>query len=239
MRCPNCSSEQVETAAECASCGIIFAKWQLRQQRQTLPPAAQAQPPLSHSHPSPQGAPQRSDAPAPLSALAQLAVDSLTARPQKPAPKALDPWLLILSFPIVVPALILTWLMSSRWGRVDFWMIVIDGFVFTLFALRSPLILAAILLAWAASIALWFRRREKLDYGIFLGYSLKVSYCLIFGGIITAVGLFMVTPTSPKRYLTLSESRKKAAAENSRKGFYWLAPGILLLAGGVFLSRNE
>ena len=31
MQCPNCRTEQSAVAEDCASCGIIYAKWRLRE----------------------------------------------------------------------------------------------------------------------------------------------------------------------------------------------------------------
>lgn len=36
MKCPNCSAEGPEGGAECASCGVIFAKFKKRQERVVL-----------------------------------------------------------------------------------------------------------------------------------------------------------------------------------------------------------
>lgn len=220
MRCPSCKAEGPDGAAECAGCGLIFAKWKAREEQKAAPAPLPASPPHS---------------PVLLSPVAQLAIDLIEEEARRKAPRPGDAWLLLLAFPIVVPALIVNWFMAQRWGRLDAWMIFLDGFVFTLFSLRSPRMLAAILLAWAAAIALWFRRRQKLDYGIFLGYSNAVAYPLIFGGLLAGVGLFWLVPWRSVR----ASAKPQASAWYSQKGLYCLGPGLLLLAWGVLNSRKE
>jgi hypothetical protein len=102
--------------------------------------------------------------------------------------------LLILSLPVVVPSLIINWLMAKRWGRIDFILIAVDGFILLLFCLRSPIFTFFIVLAMIASSLLYIIRHDKLPYGIFLGYSDAVAWKLIVGGIIYGIGFFGFLP---------------------------------------------
>ncbi|MEW6558069.1 MAG: hypothetical protein AB1349_12085 [Elusimicrobiota bacterium] len=167
MKCPNCGYEQADGLTECQRCGLIFAKWKTRQEQTSV-----------------------SNTPSNQQVKASLSMD--TAKPSESS--SLEAWLLIFSFPIVIPSLIINFLGAKRWGRVDFWLIAFDGVVLTALCARSPLLLLLILIAWITSILLWICRREKLPYGIFLGYSNKVAMRLIIGGVIFIIGLFLFAP---------------------------------------------
>ena len=40
MKCPNCSAQSGDDALECASCGVVFANWRARQEREKTAAAA-------------------------------------------------------------------------------------------------------------------------------------------------------------------------------------------------------
>lgn len=45
MNCPSCGQAQPDKSAECAACGVIFAKWKARAETQAAAPAARLSPP--------------------------------------------------------------------------------------------------------------------------------------------------------------------------------------------------
>ncbi|MBI4859241.1 MAG: hypothetical protein HY815_03070 [Candidatus Riflebacteria bacterium] len=101
----------------------------------------------------------------------------------------LEPVLLVLSLPILVPSLLINWLMAKRWGRIDWFLLAIDGAVLLLLSLGSPVFFLLMLVAAAASSALFVIRYPKLDQGIFLGYSDSVAWRLQLGGTLIIIGL--------------------------------------------------
>lgn len=105
-----------------------------------------------------------------------------------------ESWLLVLSFPIIVPSLIVNFLMAKRWGRNDFALIAFDGLALTMLSLRSAIFFLLVLVAWLASGMLWILRRDKLPYGIFLGYSNSIAWRLIAGGLLVLLGTIRLVP---------------------------------------------
>lgn len=118
--------------------------------------------------------------------------------------------LLLLSLPVLVPSLILNFLMAKRWGRVDFYLLAIDGFIILLFALRSTAATIIVLTAIAASAVLFILRYRKLPYGIFLGYSNTVALLLMGGGLIFVIGFWQFVPWTPLNELTSALGSEKS-----------------------------
>jgi hypothetical protein len=105
--------------------------------------------------------------------------------------------LFILSFPVLIPSLILAFVMAKRWGHIDVYLILVDGLLLTGLAfLTSPLLGVVILISWLASVFLYWLRRDRQRAGIFLGYSNLIAYLLIFGGGLAIGGFIAVFPFS-------------------------------------------
>jgi len=117
--------------------------------------------------------------------------------------------LLLLSLPVLVPSLIVTFLMAKRWGRIDFVVLAVDGFIILLFALRSTAATVIVLTALAASAVLFIVRYRKLPYGIFLGYSNLVAMLLMGGGLLFSIGFWQFIPWTPLNELTSALGSEK------------------------------
>lgn len=102
--------------------------------------------------------------------------------------------LLALALPVVVPSLIWCWIGAKRWGRVDWLFLALTGLVVTAFSLHSTLLLTLTLIADVAAAALFVMRYEKLDHGIFLGYSNAIAMLLILGGLLFGGALTLGLP---------------------------------------------
>ena len=99
------------------------------------------------------------------------------------------------SFPVLIPSLIGMWITAKRWGHIDIYLILIDGIVFTWFGFTvSPWLGVLMLFAWLAAVFLYWLRRDRQRYGIFLGYSNLVCLLLIAGGALTIGGFAAVFP---------------------------------------------
>lgn len=123
--------------------------------------------------------------------------------------------LLFLSLPVLVPSLIVNFLMAKRWGRIDFVLLAVDGFIILLFSLRSTLATVIVLVALAASALLFIIRYRKLPFGIFLGYSNLVAMLLMGGGLLFIIGFWTFVPWTPLNELTsVMGSEKKVRAED-------------------------
>ncbi len=118
--------------------------------------------------------------------------------------------LLLLSLPVLIPSLILNFLMAKRWGRVDFYLLAIDGFIILLFALRSTVATVIVLTAMVASAILFIIRYRKLPYGIFLGYSNIVALLLMGGGLLFILGFWQLIPWTPLNELTSALGSEKS-----------------------------
>lgn len=103
--------------------------------------------------------------------------------------------LFLLSFPVLIPSLAFMWLTAKRWGHIDIYLIVVDGLVLTVItSFMSPWLGGVMLVAWIASVFLYWLRRDRQRLGIFLGYSNLVCLPLIFGGTLAIGGLIAVWP---------------------------------------------
>lgn len=122
--------------------------------------------------------------------------------------------LLLLSLPVLVPSLIINFLMAKRWGRVDFIILAVDGFIILLFALRSTAATIIVLTALAASAVLFIVRYRKLPYGIFLGYSNLVAMLLMGGGLVFSIGFAQFIPWTPLNELTSALGSEKSVSAN-------------------------
>lgn len=122
--------------------------------------------------------------------------------------------LLFLSLPVLVPSLIINFLMAKRWGRIDFVLMAVDGFVILLFALRSTIATIIVLIALGASALLFIIRYRKLPYGIFLGYSNIVAMLLMGGGLLFVIGAWTFVPWTPLNELTSAMGGEKKLTAN-------------------------
>lgn len=109
--------------------------------------------------------------------------------------------LLFFSLPVIVPSLLINWFFAKRWGRVDFIIIAIDGFVLLFLTMRSPMFFMLTLFAIITSCVLCFIRHNKLKYGIFLGYSNSVANRLMIGGVLFLIGFWGFFPWGPLNQL--------------------------------------
>lgn len=105
--------------------------------------------------------------------------------------------LLFLSLPVLIPSLLISFIMAKRWGRVDFILLAVDGFVILLFSMGSPFFFIISLIAMISSGLLYILRHNKIPYGIFLGYSNLIAMMLMIGGVLFAVGFFRFVPWAP------------------------------------------
>lgn len=124
--------------------------------------------------------------------------------------------LFIISFPVLIPSLIIMFIMAKRWGHVDIYLILIDGLIFTGLACLSSYTLGGVIfICWVASIILYWLRRDRKEYGIFLGYSNLVALLLIFGGSLAIGGFIATAPLQQiKRWNTI---RKDAGQVTLKK----------------------
>jgi hypothetical protein len=118
--------------------------------------------------------------------------------------------LFVISIPVLVPALLLTWIQSRRWGRVPMTFIFIDGAILFLIGLGSDArgssgkFLGMSAFTWlmflglgAAVILTVLRSGEgKLDQGILMGWSNLVVLLLMIGGASFLWGFLRLTWTS-------------------------------------------
>ncbi len=103
--------------------------------------------------------------------------------------------LFILSFPVLLPSLILMFVLAKRWGHVDIYLIIVDGLILTVIGFAtSPWLGALLLVSWIASVFLYWLRRHRQGDGIFLGYSNFISLLLIVGGSLTIGGFVVAFP---------------------------------------------
>ncbi|MDQ7825807.1 MAG: tetratricopeptide repeat protein [Candidatus Eremiobacteraeota bacterium] len=122
--------------------------------------------------------------------------------------------LLFLSLPVMVPSLLINFITAKRWGRIDFVLLAVDGFIILLFALRSTVATIIILIALAASALLLILRYQKIPCGIFLGYSNLVAMLLMGGGLVFMTGAHMLIPWTALSELTAAMgSEKKVKAD--------------------------
>lgn len=89
--------------------------------------------------------------------------------------------LLALALPTVVPALVVTWLMAKRWGRVEFGLIVADLVIMALVASRTSLFVP-VLVSVCAAAALYVIRFREEPRGIALGFTGRVMTPAMIGG---------------------------------------------------------
>lgn len=118
---------------------------------------------------------------------------ALDRKPRRFHP-ALHATMLALALPVIAPSLISTWLMAKRWGRVPYVWILIDGFILVFLSLRAPWLSGFFGLSLLSAMALSIVRHQRLESGIFLGYSNAVAMLIIVGGFISIVGIFLSAP---------------------------------------------
>jgi len=105
--------------------------------------------------------------------------------------------LFLLSFPVLIPSLLIMWVMAKRWGHIDIYLILVDGLILTgLGFLTGPWIGTLMLVSWISSVWLYWLRRDRQEVGIFLGYSNLVAMLLVIGGGLTIGGAIAVVPWS-------------------------------------------
>lgn len=103
--------------------------------------------------------------------------------------------LFLLSFPVLIPSLIIMFVMAKRWGHIDIYLIIIDGLIFTMLGfLTGPWIGTMMLVSWISSVWLYWMRRDRQGHGIFLGYSYLISLLLVFGGAFAIGGFATMFP---------------------------------------------
>jgi len=177
--------------------------------RQSPPPA-----PVPATQPSSPSAPpaQKTTGGAESSAEAELYLSALSEKKPKTLLWSipLEVILLFLALPVLVPSLLINFLMAKRWGRIDYILIAVDGFVILLFALRSTFATVIVLTAMAASGLLLILRWQKMPYGIFLGYSNMVAMLLMGGGLLFIIGFWQFIPWTPLNELTSAMGGEKA-----------------------------
>ena len=180
MRCPKCDFEQPEGGVECATCGVVFAKYK---GDKTSDKAGTHKPSEPAGSP-PQAEPGMTDA----QIRAALAADDPQAEGRSALRAGIETLLFVVSFPVIIPSLIIAWLGAKKWGRVD---LLVLGFpILLVFAAGTwfPNWLVPMGVALVATLVLWVLRLDKRQEGIFLGYSNMVILPLITGGLVFGAG---------------------------------------------------
>ncbi len=181
--------------------------------------------------------------------------ESVAGRRRDRRARLIDAGLFLLMSPISAPSVVLTYLQAKRWGRIPFVMIVFD--VIVLLALSGPLGLlfgfttaeagrfffGSMVVAAFAFMVLAMRRAmaQKLETGIFLGYSNGTLLPLVAGGILLALGAGRIAsagPTAEERRLLISaEAERMSAAEALSADLSRGIPHVVLADGSVQTER--
>jgi hypothetical protein len=104
----------------------------------------------------------------------------------------LERFLLLLAIPVVAPSLLLAFLTARRWGRIDALVIAVDGLIVLLASLHAWLTTLISAVALIATGGLYVLRRQKLPYGIFLGFDNATAMAVIGGAAFFALGALPV-----------------------------------------------
>ncbi len=144
---------------------------------------------------------------------------ALVLEPEPASRLSAVPWeslLFILSFPILIPSLIVMYATAKRWGHIDIYLIILHGLVFTTVGfVAGPWIGAMMLVSWISSVWLYWMRRDRQREGIFLGYSNLVSLLLIVGGALAIGGFATTFPWSA--HARWGAAREAPIATNSER----------------------
>lgn len=111
--------------------------------------------------------------------------------------------LLIAALPVLVPSLTVNFIGCKVWGRIDALILTLDAGLLMYLCRGSGPLLGWLFAAWIASELLWLSRRDKLEQGIFLGYSNAVAMRLVAGGVLLGLGVMFALPFSPAAWKML------------------------------------
>ncbi|MBI4859870.1 MAG: hypothetical protein HY815_06355 [Candidatus Riflebacteria bacterium] len=119
---------------------------------------------------------------------------ALSQAAQPPSTGYLQPFLLVVALPVVVPALILGWLVAGRWGRRDGTVLAAVTLALLVGTVPWPPLCVTLLLAALASGLLLALRQSRLDGGMVLGYSSAVAWRLVASGALLGIGVGTLVP---------------------------------------------
>ncbi|MBI3854137.1 MAG: hypothetical protein HY293_00435 [Planctomycetes bacterium] len=201
IKCPKCSREAGPLATKCLYCDTPLSRDPATVLPPPPPPPAAAPPPPAPS----------------LQARGMAEADAVVAREiardmhQKQRlglfVQLFQIALFVLAIPVLVPALLMTFIMTKRWGRIPMTFIFIDGGALFLIGIGTDFrggtstFLGMSAFTWlmflglgsAVLLTVIRTAKGKIEQGILMGYSNLVVMLLIFGGAIFLWGFLRLT----------------------------------------------